>query len=482
MIDLELQTLLKHPDIRFDAAPTEDYFVVDDAATGQALAWVKASDQAEVEAAIARSAIAQAQWQQQTALVRADILLAWHQLILQQREGLAQILTAEQGKSLAEARGEIAYAASFIRWFAEQARRVDGSVLTPVQSQQRLIVLKQAIGVTAAITPWNFPAAMITRKIAPALAAGCSMLVKPAEQTPLTAYALAVLAEQAGLPADLFILISGDAVAVGQTLCASDTVRKLSLTGSTDVGRILMKQCAPTIKKLSLELGGNAPVIIFDDADVERAVQGIMVSKFRNSGQTCVCANRIYVQAGIYDAICERLKIAVEQQLRVGDGREEGVTQGPLIDQDAVEKVQSHIADAVSQGASIVVGGQPHALGKTFFEPTILRDVTQQMKVAKEETFGPLAPLFRFNDEAEAVAMANDTEFGLASYIFTKDMARQWRVGEALQYGMVGVNTGLISNEVAPFGGIKQSGLGREGSQFGIEEYLELKYMCVDIS
>ncbi|WEI18389.1 NAD-dependent succinate-semialdehyde dehydrogenase [Acinetobacter proteolyticus] len=482
MIDLELQTLLKHPDICFDAAPADDYFVVDDAATGQALAWVKASDQAEVEAAIARSAIAQAQWQQQTALVRADILLAWYQLILQQREALAQILTAEQGKSLAEARGEIAYAASFIRWFAEQARRVDGSVLTPVQSQQRLIVLKQAIGVTAAITPWNFPAAMITRKIAPALAAGCSMLVKPAEQTPLTAYALAVLAEQAGLPADLFILISGDAVAVGQTLCASDTVRKLSFTGSTDVGRILMKQCAPTIKKLSLELGGNAPVIIFDDADVERAVQGIMVSKFRNSGQTCVCANRIYVQAGIYDAICERLKIAVEQQLRVGDGRDEGVTQGPLIDQDAVEKVQSHIADAVSQGASIVVGGQPHALGKTFFEPTILRDVTQQMKVAKEETFGPLAPLFRFNDEAEAVAMANDTEFGLASYIFTKDMARQWRVGEALQYGMVGVNTGLISNEVAPFGGVKQSGLGREGSQFGIEEYLELKYMCVDIS
>ncbi|EPF80522.1 NAD-dependent succinate-semialdehyde dehydrogenase [Acinetobacter gyllenbergii] len=482
MIDLNLQALLKHPDIRFDAAPTEDYFVVDDAATGQALAWVKASDQADVEAAITRSAIAQAQWQQQTALVRADILLAWYQLILQQREALAQILTAEQGKSLTEARGEIAYAASFIRWFAEQARRVDGSVLTPVQSQQRLIVLKQAIGVTAAITPWNFPAAMITRKIAPALAAGCSMLVKPAEQTPLTAYALAVLAEQAGLPADLFILISGDAVAVGQTLCASDTVRKLSFTGSTDVGRILMKQCAPTIKKLSLELGGNAPVIIFDDADVERAVQGIMVSKFRNSGQTCVCANRIYVQAGIYDAICERLKIAVEQQLRVGDGREEGVTQGPLIDQDAVEKVQSHIADAVSQGASIVVGGQLHALGKTFFEPTILRDVTQQMKVAKEETFGPLAPLFRFNDEAEAVAMANDTEFGLASYIFTKDMARQWRVGEALQYGMVGVNTGLISNEVAPFGGIKQSGLGREGSQFGIEEYLELKYMCVDIS
>jgi len=340
MIDLELQTLLKHPDICFDAAPADDYFVVDDAATGQALAWVKASDQAEVEAAIARSAIAQAQWQQQTALVRADILLAWYQLILQQREALAQILTAEQGKSLAEARGEIAYAASFIRWFAEQARRVDGSVLTPVQSQQRLIVLKQAIGVTAAITPWNFPAAMITRKIAPALAAGCSMLVKPAEQTPLTAYALAVLAEQAGLPADLFILISGDAVAVGQTLCASDTVRKLSFTGSTDVGRILMKQCAPTIKKLSLELGGNAPVIIFDDADVERAVQGIMVSKFRNSGQTCVCANRIYVQAGIYDAICERLKIAVEQQLRVGDGRDEGVTQGPLIDQDAVEKVQ----------------------------------------------------------------------------------------------------------------------------------------------
>ncbi|EML1065103.1 NAD-dependent succinate-semialdehyde dehydrogenase [Acinetobacter nosocomialis] len=481
MIQNNLQYLLKHPDISLEAPASNEYIEVNDAATGETLAWVKTYDRAGVEAAINRSAKAQAAWKKQTALARADVLLAWYNLMLEHKENLAQILTAEQGKPLAEARGEIGYAASFIRWFAEQARRIDGEVLTPTQPNQRLLVIKQAIGVTAAITPWNFPAAMITRKAGPAIAAGCSMLVKPAEQTPLTAYALEVLALQAGLPADVLINISGDAVEVGKTLCESDIVRKLSFTGSTQVGRILMQQCAPTIKKLSLELGGNAPVVVFDDANLEQAVQGIMASKYRNSGQTCVCANRIYVQDGIYDALADRLVEAVSK-LKVGDGRQEGSTQGPLIDEDAVAKVQSHIADATEKGATVRIGGQRSALGGTFFEPTVLTGVTQDMKVSKEETFGPLAPLFRFKTEDEAVAMANDTEFGLAAYLFTQSTARQWRVGEALEYGMVGINTGAISNEVAPFGGVKQSGLGREGSKFGIEEYVEMKYLCVDLS
>ncbi|MCU4333555.1 NAD-dependent succinate-semialdehyde dehydrogenase [Acinetobacter pittii] len=481
MIQNTLQYLLKHPDISLEAPASNDYIEVNDAATGETLAWVKTYDRAGVEAAINRSAKAQAAWKKQTALARADVLLAWYNLMLEHKENLAQILTAEQGKPLAEARGEIGYAASFIRWFAEQARRIDGEVLTPTLPNQRLLVIKQAIGVTAAITPWNFPAAMITRKAGPAIAAGCSMLVKPAEQTPLTAYALEVLALQAGLPADVLINISGDAVEVGKTLCESDIVRKLSFTGSTQVGRILMQQCAPTIKKLSLELGGNAPVVVFDDANLEQAVQGIMASKYRNSGQTCVCANRIYVQDGIYDALAERLVEAVSK-LKVGDGRQEGSTQGPLIDEDAIAKVQSHITDATEKGATIRIGGQRSALGGTFFEPTVLTGVTQDMKVSKEETFGPLAPLFRFKTEDEAVAMANDTEFGLAAYLFTQSTARQWRVGEALEYGMVGINTGAISNEVAPFGGVKQSGLGREGSKFGIEEYVEMKYLCVDLS
>ncbi|MEX0571418.1 NAD-dependent succinate-semialdehyde dehydrogenase, partial [Acinetobacter baumannii] len=472
MIQNNLQYLLKHPDISLEAPASNDYIEVNDAATGETLAWVKTYDRAGVEAAINRSAKAQAAWKKQTALARADVLLAWYNLMLEHKENLAQILTAEQGKPLAEARGEIGYAASFIRWFAEQARRIDGEVLTPTLPNQRLLVIKQAIGVTAAITPWNFPAAMITRKAGPAIAAGCSMLVKPAEQTPLTAYALEVLALQAGLPADVLINISGDAVEVGKALCESDIVRKLSFTGSTQVGRILMQQCAPTIKKLSLELGGNAPVLVFDDANLEQAVQGIMASKYRNSGQTCVCANRIYVQDGIYDALAERLVEAVSK-LKVGDGRQEGSTQGPLIDEDAIAKVQSHIADATEKGATVRIGGQRSALGGTFFEPTVLTGVTQDMKVSKEETFGPLAPLFRFKTEDEAVAMANDTEFGLAAYLFTQSTARQWRVGEALEYGMVGINTGAISNEVAPFGGVKQSGLGREGSKFGIEEYVE---------
>lgn len=481
MIQNNLQYLLKHPDISLEAPASNDYIEVNDAATGETLAWVKTYDRAGVEAAINRSAKAQAAWKKQTALARADVLLAWYNLMLEHKENLAQILTAEQGKPLAEARGEIGYAASFIRWFAEQARRIDGEVLTPTLPNQRLLVIKQAIGVTAAITPWNFPAAMITRKAGPAIAAGCSMLVKPAEQTPLTAYALEVLALQAGLPADVLINISGDAVEVGKTLCESDIVRKLSFTGSTQVGRILMQQCAPTIKKLSLELGGNAPVVVFDDANLEQAVQGIMASKYRNSGQTCVCANRIYVQDGIYDALADRLVEAVSK-LKVGDGRQEGSTQGPLIDEDAIAKVQSHIADATEKGATVRIGGQRSALGGTFFEPTVLTGVTQDMKVSKEETFGPLAPLFRFKTEDDAVAMANDTEFGLAAYLFTQSTARQWRVGEALEYGMVGINTGAISNEVAPFGGVKQSGLGREGSKFGIEEYVEMKYLCVDLS
>ncbi|HCA5050000.1 TPA: NAD-dependent succinate-semialdehyde dehydrogenase [Acinetobacter baumannii] len=481
MIQNNLQYLLKHPDISLEAPASNDYIEVNDAATGETLAWVKTYDRAGVDAAINRSAKAQAAWKKQTALARADVLLAWYNLMLEHKENLAQILTAEQGKPLAEARGEIGYAASFIRWFAEQARRIDGEVLTPTLPNQRLLVIKQAIGVTAAITPWNFPAAMITRKAGPAIAAGCSMLVKPAEQTPLTAYALEVLALQAGLPADVLINISGDAVEVGKTLCESDIVRKLSFTGSTQVGRILMQQCAPTIKKLSLELGGNAPVLVFDDANLEQAVQGIMASKYRNSGQTCVCANRIYVQDGIYDALAERLVEAVSK-LKVGDGRQEGSTQGPLIDEDAIAKVQSHIADATEKGATVRIGGKRSALGGTFFEPTVLTSVTQDMKVSKEETFGPLAPLFRFKTEDEAVAMANDTEFGLAAYLFTQSTARQWRVGEALEYGMVGINTGAISNEVAPFGGVKQSGLGREGSKFGIEEYVEMKYLCVDLS
>lgn len=481
MLQAQYRNLLQHPDISFDQPATGAYIEVRDAATHDTLAWVKSYDRAAVEQMIARSQQAQTSWKAKTALERADVLWAWFNLIQENKESLAQILTAEQGKPLVEARGEIGYAASFIRWFAEQARRTDGEILTPTVANQRLLVIKQAIGVTAAITPWNFPAAMITRKAAPAIAAGCTMLVKPAEQTPLTAYALEVLALRAGLPQDVLLHISGNAIEVGKALCESDTVKKLSFTGSTQVGRILMQQCAPSIKKLSLELGGNAPVLVFDDANLEQAVQGIMASKFRNSGQTCVCANRIYVQDGIYDALVEKLATAVAN-LKVGDGRNESSTQGPLIDEAAIEKVQSHIADAVSKGAQVKIGGQRSRLGGTFFEPTLLTEVTQQMRIAKEETFGPLAPLFRFETEQEAIQMANDTEFGLATYVFTQSTARQWRVGEALEYGMVGINTGAISNEVAPFGGVKQSGLGREGSKFGMDEYLEMKYLCMDVS
>ena len=450
-------------------------------ATGEIIARVPQLSAEETLAAIDAAAQAQLAWKALTAKQRAGYLAAWADAILAAQDDLARLMTAEQGKPLAEARGEVVYAASFITWFAEEAKRIDGAVLQSPLATQRLVVIKQPVGVCAAITPWNFPAAMITRKAAPALAAGCAMIVKPAEQTPLTALALGKLAQQAGIPDGVLQIITGDAAQVGKVLCDSPVVRKLSFTGSTEVGRLLMAQCAPTIKKLSLELGGNAPVIVFDDADIDSAVAGIMASKFRNSGQTCVCANRIYVQDAIYDSLVEKLTQAVEQ-LNVGNGTTPGVTQGPLIDRQAVEKVQQHIADAVSKGAKVVTGGAPHALGGTFFQPTVVRDVDKQMRFAREETFGPVAPIFRFHHEDEVIAFANDTIFGLAAYLFTRDAARQWRVSEALEYGMVGVNTGLISNEVAPFGGVKQSGLGREGSRYGIDEYLEMKYLCIDVS
>ncbi|KAA9001958.1 NAD-dependent succinate-semialdehyde dehydrogenase [Affinibrenneria salicis] len=459
---------------------TGERLTVTNPASGEALASVPLVNAQQTEQAIEAARVAQAAWRQLTGKERSAPLLAWSRLIAQHADDLAAILTAEQGKPLAEARGEIGYAASFIDWFAEEAKRIEGSVLQSPQGQQRLLVLKQPIGVCAAITPWNFPAAMITRKVAPALAAGCAMIVKPAEQTPLTALALAELAQQAGIPRGVLQVLTGDAQAVGKVLCDSPVIRKLSFTGSTEVGRILMAQSAPTVKKLSLELGGNAPFIVFDDADVELAVKGIMASKFRNSGQTCVCANRIYVQQGIYPALVERLVAEVEK-LKVGAGAQPGVTQGPLIDADAIDKVQAHIGDALEKGATLLTGGKPHELGGTFFTPTVIGDVTQSMRFAREETFGPVAPLFRFSDDAEVIAMANDTEFGLAAYVYTRDAVRQWQVPEALEYGMVGINTGLISNEVAPFGGVKQSGLGREGSRFGIEDYLEMKYLCVDL-
>jgi len=390
-------------------------------------------------------------------------------------------MTAEQGKPLAESRGEVAYGASFIEWFAEEAKRIYGDTIPTVANDRRLLVFKEPIGVAAAITPWNFPNAMITRKVAPALAAGCTVVVKPAEQTPLSALALAELAQRAGFPPGVFNVVPADeanSIIVGKTLCESPTVRKLSFTGSTAVGRILMQQSAPTLKKLSLELGGNAPFLVFDDADLDAAVDGALASKYRNAGQTCVCTNRFYVQAGIYDAFVERLGQKA-QGLKVGSGFDSGVQQGPLIDRNALAKVQAHVDDARSKGARIVTGGKPHELGGTYFQPTVLANVTQDMLVAREETFGPVAPVFRFGTEAEAVAAANSTEFGLAAYFYSRDVARVFRVAEQLESGMVGVNTGLISNEVAPFGGVKQSGLGREGSKYGIDEYLVIKYVCI---
>jgi succinate-semialdehyde dehydrogenase/glutarate-semialdehyde dehydrogenase len=453
-------------------------FSVSNPATGELLGEVPRMGGAETVRAVDAANAALPAWRSLLARERAAILQRWYQLILANADDLARMMTLEQGKPLIEAKGEVVYAASFIEWFAEEAKRLYGDTLPTTGVDRRLMVIRQPIGVCAAITPWNFPAAMITRKVAPALAAGCTVVVKPAEQTPFTALALAELARQAGFPTGVFNVLTGDPVAIGGVLTGSPIVRKLSFTGSTEIGRLLMAQCAPTIKKLSLELGGNAPFIVFDDADIDAAVAGALVSKYRNAGQTCVCANRLLVQDSVYDEFAAKLAEAVKT-FSIGNGLEAGVNVGPLIDDDAVLKVEAHVADALAKGARVLVGGKRHAAGKLFYEPTVLVNVTPDMRVAREETFGPVAPLFRFKTEDEAIQMANDTEFGLAAYFFARDVGRVFRVGEALEYGMVGINTGIISNEVSPFGGIKQSGVGREGSRYGIDEYLEMKYLCI---
>jgi len=447
-------------------------------ATGETIGTVPKMGAAETRRAIEAANAAWPEWRKKPAKARAAILRKWNDLILANADDLASLMTAEQGKPLAESKGEITYAASFIEWFGEEAKRIAGETLASPWPDKRVVVTREPIGVSAAITPWNFPAAMITRKAGPALAAGCPMVVKPAELTPFSALALAVLAERAGVPAGVFSVITGASREIGGEMTSNPIVRKLSFTGSTAVGRLLMEQCAPTIKKLSLELGGNAPFIVFDDADLDAAVEGAIASKYRNAGQTCVCANRIYVQDGVYDSFASKLVEAV-RKLKVGNGADDGVTQGPLIEEKAVAKVEEHIADAVGKGARLLLGGKRHDLGHSFFQPTVLADVNADMLVAREETFGPLAPLFRFKTDEEAVALANDTEFGLAAYFYSRDIGRIWRVAEGLESGMVGVNTGLISTEIAPFGGVKQSGLGREGSTHGIEDYLVIKYICM---
>jgi succinate-semialdehyde dehydrogenase / glutarate-semialdehyde dehydrogenase len=447
-------------------------------ATGETLGSVPKMGAAETRRAIEAANTAWPEWRKKPAKARAAILRKWNDLILANADDLAALMTAEQGKPLAESKGEIAYAASFIEWFGEEAKRIAGETLASPWPDKRVVVAREPIGVSAAITPWNFPAAMITRKAGPALAAGCPMVVKPAELTPFSALALAVLAERAGVPAGVFSVITGASREIGGEMTSNPIVRKLSFTGSTAVGRLLMEQCAPTIKKLSLELGGNAPFIVFDDADLDAAVEGAIASKYRNAGQTCVCANRIYVQDGVYDSFASKLVEAV-RKLKVGNGADDGVTQGPLIEEKAVVKVEEHIADAVGKGARLLLGGKRHDLGHSFFQPTVLADVNADMLVAREETFGPLAPLFRFKTDEEAVALANDTEFGLAAYFYSRDIGRIWRVAEGLESGMVGVNTGLISTEIAPFGGVKQSGLGREGSTHGVDDYLVIKYICM---
>ncbi|SFP72155.1 succinate-semialdehyde dehydrogenase / glutarate-semialdehyde dehydrogenase [Geopseudomonas sagittaria] len=435
---------------------------------------------AETERAIAAAEAALPAWREKTAKERSALLRKWFELIMANQEDLARLLSWEQGKPLTESRGEIAYGASFIEWFAEEAKRIYGDVIPHDKQGRRLVVIKQPIGVVAAITPWNFPNAMITRKAGPALAAGCTIVIKPASETPLSALALAELAVRAGIPAGVVNVVTGNARAIGGELTRNPSVRKLSFTGSTGIGKMLMAQCADTMKKVSMELGGNAPFIVFDDANLDAAVAGAMASKYRNSGQTCVCTNRILVQDGVYDEFAKRLVAAVNA-LKVAPAGEAGAEQGPLINAKAVAKVEEHIADAVAKGAKVLAGGKPHALGGSFFEPTVLGEVTADMLVARDETFGPLAPIFRFKTEAEAIHMANDTEFGLASYLYTRDLGRAWRVSEALEYGMVGVNEGIISTEIAPFGGIKESGTGREGSHYGIDDYVELKYMCLGI-
>ncbi len=459
-------------------APGSASIPVYNPATGAALGTVPAFDAAATAKAVAAAHAAFPAWAAKTAKERAVLLRRWNDLILLNAADLAKLMTAEQGKPLAESKGEIAYAASFVEWFAEEAKRVYGDVIPGHQADKRILVLRQPVGVVAAITPWNFPAAMITRKVAPAIAAGCTVVCKPATQTPYSALALAELAARAGIPAGVLNVITGPAREIGGVLTGDARVRKLSFTGSTEIGKLLMAQCARTMKKVSLELGGNAPFIVFDDADLDAAVAGAIASKYRNTGQTCVCANRLLVQDGVYEAFTAKLVAAV-QKLRVGDGLAGETEQGPLIDTNALKKVEEHIADATSKGAKVVAGGRRHALGGTFFEPTVLTGVTPAMMVAREETFGPVAPLFSFKTEQEAIAMANDTEFGLAAYLYTRDLARSWRVSEALEYGIVGLNTGLISTEVAPFGGVKESGTGREGSKYGLLDYTEIKYVCV---
>jgi succinate-semialdehyde dehydrogenase/glutarate-semialdehyde dehydrogenase len=447
-------------------------------ATGEALGHVPALSSAEVEQAVAAAAAAFPAWRARPAKERAAVLRRWSELLLAHQSDLALLITLEGGKPLAEAKGEVAYAASFLEWFGEEAKRIDGQVIPSHKAGTRIVVLREPVGVAATITPWNFPAAMIARKIGPALAAGCTVVSKPAEATPFTALALARLGERAGLPPGAWNVVTGEPARVGAVLTASPTVRALSFTGSTATGRLLMAQCAPTVKRLALELGGNAPFLVFDDADLERAIEGALVSKYRNTGQTCVCANRFLVQDGIYDAFAARLAERV-RALQVGDGREPGVQQGPLISAAALAKVEAHVADALGQGAKLLCGGRRHARGGNFYEPTVLAEATPAMRCAREETFGPVAPLFRFRDEAEAIRLANHTEFGLAAYLYTRDLGRAWRVAEALEVGMLGINEGLISTEVAPFGGVKQSGLGREGSHAGIDEYVELKYVLM---
>lgn len=447
-------------------------------ATGETVATVPNMGQAEARDAVAAAQASQKAWQAKSAKERSKILRHWFDLLMQHQDDLAMILTLEQGKPLAEAKGEIAYGASYIEWFAEEAKRIYGDVIPAPSSDKRIVVTKQPIGVCAAITPWNFPNAMITRKAAPALAAGCSFIIRPASQTPLSALALAELAHRAGIPAGVFNVITGSSSQIGEVLTKDDRVKKFSFTGSTEVGRKLIAQCADTVKKVSMELGGNAPFIVFNDADLDAAVIGAINCKFRNAGQTCVCANRLYVQSGVYDAFVEKLAIAVKK-MRIGNGLEQGVEVGPVIDGNAIKKIKHHVEDALSKGATLVTGGQQLAMGDHFFDPTVIKNVTQSMLVAKEETFGPLAPVFKFETEEEVIGYANDTEFGLASYFYTNDLGKVVRVADALEYGMVAVNTGILSNEAAPFGGVKQSGLGREGSKYGIEDYLEIKYILL---
>ncbi|MCW3781651.1 NAD-dependent succinate-semialdehyde dehydrogenase [Defluviimonas salinarum] len=486
----DLRSLLKDPSLlATQAYVAGEWIDADDGATfeitnparGDVICTVPDLSRKETARAIAAADAARKAWAARTGKERAGVLRKWHDLMVANADDLGAILTAEMGKPLAEAKGEILYGASFVEWFAEEAKRVYGETIPGHQPDKRITVIKQPIGVAASITPWNFPNAMIARKVAPALAVGCGFVARPAAETPLSALAMAVLAERAGVPAGLFSVITSKRSSdIGKEFCENPIVRKLTFTGSTEVGRILLRQAADQVMKCSMELGGNAPFIVFDDADLDKAVEGAMISKFRNNGQTCVCANRIYVQAGVYDAFAEKLAAAVKK-LNVGDGLKDGVTTGPLINEAAVEKVEEHIADALAGGGQVVTGGQRHALGGTFFEPTVVTGITPDMKVSTEETFGPLAPLFRFETEEEVIAHANNTIFGLASYFYARDIGRITRVQEALEYGMVGVNTGLISTEVAPFGGVKQSGLGREGSHHGVEDYLEMKYICLSV-